>query len=180
MAKVPGTTYKEPKDSGEFVFRFLGDIWHLLSKRDKRIMKNFWRGIVQVTGDLYTKAYEINLSNAIFDMATYNNTRWNKYEFNENTLMNLVPSPISGYSYVHTLNNSKIVSIPTIQDRIDRPNVVLKENVDYIVRYGLIYFNQDPSIWSISTDIYNRNTVFWAKKQLLNSRPAQIHYAIND
>jgi hypothetical protein len=134
----------EPKHSGEFLFNHLGDIWKLLSKKDRRILGNFWQGLIQITGDLYTGAHEKDLATSILNIPLLSDSRWNRFTFDDSSFVEIVPSPISGFSYVYSLGDSTIVSIPTLQDNIDRPNLILKENEDYIIKYNFIYFKEEP------------------------------------
>jgi len=187
------TDRTNPKDDASFLFKYLGDVWSSLPAADKRVLSDFWRGMVQVAGDLYTEAQEDDLSVGIFDIPVYNNVRWNYYYFNNDTFigdgiypspapsgytdpdgLNLIPAP-SGYinltyPYAYSLGNSKIVIIPTLQDRTDKPYAILENTIDYITdSNGYIYFKQDPSSYFPSESPFHTTKKLYAKNTFVNN-----------
>jgi len=154
---------KLPSDSASFMFRFLGDVWLLLPLKDRRKLSNFWAAAIKITGDLQNTGFELDLSTAVQDVPVLNNEMWNKFQFNDET--KLSPSPDDNFPYAYFLGDSRIRSIPSLQDRIDRPNKLLIEGADYYVSNNLALFKEDPESFCVTQG----KSCLWAKDTLVNN-----------
>jgi len=156
-------TYNTARDA-HFIFRFLGDIWSKLPLHDKRILSNFWAGLIKVTGDLQIKAYEKDMSTAVLDVPVYNVDRWSAFQLDSTTAISPSPSPDPLFQYSYFLGDSLIVSIPVLQDQIDIPAHTLVQGTDFIVTNNMIHFKLPPSTYFFKVE----KPFLWAPSTLLN------------
>jgi len=73
--------------------------------------------------------------------------------------------------------NPKIISIPTMQDRVTNSSLTLVEGIDYLARDGYLGFRMEPPVSAIS-QLADGLPIFWAEKTLVNQETPYRNFGV--